>query len=577
MPIVVQHQPSLTKLGNLAYRTGQQQYADRRRQEEEARLMRERQMAMQQQQFGDKMAFDVWNRQFGQAGAMQQLMIQNQMQAQRDQRQQGFAMDRIGVGHQNNLALDEINNMQQQQRDERLQVEAERMRRERGEAAVQEEIRRQDQARDNEARQVQQRIDTAEVNRRFSNLNGNGREALAAELATQTELRINQSEMSPEDFESAWAESQERQAAIESDINNTRALEGEVGFKSPVPDRPNWYRVEQGPGKDPTYQFNFEEAYPELPDHASRLERFQKDFGLESEDGRRVFEPSLTDPNGGEWVDKPDELALQVANYRAEVAIPEARIDQEKSHLTDLLKRRTEIMGSEAYVNLASDDLEAKAEMVADVNADIDSTRVSISKLRDELDRIGARYTAPPEGAAAAGVGAAGVGAAGVGAAAGGVAGVGGAEAAWGGGGGGGGGFGGVGFGGGSSGAAPVDVVPEVAPEGAAVAGAGAAQVAGLRQQLGGPVPAGQGQGRAGEMIAPPAPNDATAERGSKHHPIATRTPEDAMALAAGQYYFAPADGNGNPIVLREGENPPEWIRMIKKPQSDPSSWTPWR
>ena len=545
MPIVVQHQPSLTKLGNLAYRTGQQQYADRRRQEEEARLMRERQMAMQQQQFGDKMAFDVWNRQFGQAGAMQQLMIQNQMQAQRDQRQQGFAMDRIGVGHQNNLALDEINNMQQQQRDERLQVEAERVRRERGEAAVQEEIRRQDQARDNEARQVQQRIDTAEVNRRFSNLNGNGREALAAELATQTELRINQSEMSPEDFESAWAESQERQAAIESDINNTRALEGEVGFKSPVPDRPNWYRVEQGPGKDPTYQFNFEEAYPELPDHASRLERFQKDFGLESEDGRRVFEPSLTDPNGGEWVDKPDELALQVANYRAEVAIPEARIDQEKSHLTDLLKRRTEIMGSEAYVNLASDDLEAKAEMVADVNADIDSTRVSISKLRDELDRIGARYTAPPEGAAAAGVGAAGVGAAADDAAA--------------------------------AGAAPVDVAPEVVPEVAAVAGAGAAQGAGQRQQIGDPVPAGQGQGRAGEMIAPPAPNDATAERGSKHHPIATRTPEDAMALAAGQYYFAPADGNGNPIVLREGENPPEWIRMIKKPQSDPSSWTPWR
>ena len=545
MPIVVQHQPSLTKLGNLAYRTGQQQYADRRRQEEEARLMRERQMAMQQQQFGDKMAFDVWNRQFGQAGAMQQLMIQNQMQAQRDQRQQGFAMDRIGVGHQNNLALDEINNMQQQQRDERLQVEAERVRRERGEAAVQEEIRRQDQARDNEARQVQQRIDTAEVNRRFSNLNGNGREALAAELATQTELRINQSEISPEDFESAWAESQERQAAIESDINNTRALEGEVGFKSPVPDRPNWYRVEQGPGKDPTYQFNFEEAYPELPDHASRLERFQKDFGLESEDGRRVFEPSLTDPNGGEWVDKPDELALQVANYRAEVAIPEARIDQEKSHLTDLLKRRTEIMGSEAYVNLASDDLEAKAEMVADGNADIDSTRVSISKLRDELDRIGARYTAPPEGAAAAGVGAAGVGAAADDAAA--------------------------------AGAAPVDVAPEVVPEVAAVAGAGAAQGAGQRQQIGDPVPAGQGQGRAGELIAPPAPNDATAERGSKHHPIATRTPEDAMALAAGQYYFAPADGNGNPIVLREGENPPEWIRMIKKPQSDPSSWTPWR
>lgn len=120
MPIVVQHQPPFSRLGQLAFRTGQLQYADRRRQEEERRLMQERQMAHQQNMQDQRVAVDVWGRQFGQLGALQRMAIGAQQQFQRDQMQQQFQMDRIDVGHQNLVKINEMQNLNQAERDLRL-------------------------------------------------------------------------------------------------------------------------------------------------------------------------------------------------------------------------------------------------------------------------------------------------------------------------------------------------------------------------------------------------------------------------------------------------------------------------
>tara|TARA_R110000824_G_scaffold32222_1_gene104191 strand:+ start:17881 stop:19590 length:1710 start_codon:yes stop_codon:yes gene_type:complete len=120
MPIVVQHQPPFSRLGELAYKTGQSQYADRRRREEEARLMQERQMAQQQNMQDQRLAVDVWGRQFGQMGALQRMAIGAQQQQQRDQQQQQFNLDRIDVGHQNLIKINEMQNLNVAERDDRL-------------------------------------------------------------------------------------------------------------------------------------------------------------------------------------------------------------------------------------------------------------------------------------------------------------------------------------------------------------------------------------------------------------------------------------------------------------------------
>jgi len=129
MPIVVQHQPPYSRLGQLAYRTGQLQYSDRRRREEEARLMQERQMAQQQAMQDQRLAVDVWGRQYGQMGALQRMAIGNQQQQERDQQQQQFGLDRLDVSHQNALKIGEIQNNFTTERDteiEQRRIESEK-------------------------------------------------------------------------------------------------------------------------------------------------------------------------------------------------------------------------------------------------------------------------------------------------------------------------------------------------------------------------------------------------------------------------------------------------------------------
>jgi hypothetical protein len=241
MPITVQHQPNIAQIGQVAYRTGQMQYADRRRQEEEARLLKERQMAMQQQQFGQKMAFDVWNRQFGQAGAMQQLMIQNQMQGQRDQRQQQFQMERLDIGHQNNLALDDIQNNQQLERDTQINLWKEgaastllKSRRDLADYAATNAAEQRDEQRryatDQSALSAEMKIQSDYHNRQTSGFNGEAVSAYDAEIATHSKLKrsLRGGEMNQQDYDAAVANSVQVQQDLVEDPGSRRPLQGEI-------------------------------------------------------------------------------------------------------------------------------------------------------------------------------------------------------------------------------------------------------------------------------------------------------------------------------------------------------------
>ena len=335
MPITVQHQPSLAKLGQLAYRTGQLQYSDRRRQEEEARLMKERQMAMQQQQFGQKMAFDVWNRQFGQAGAMQQLMVQNQIQAQRDQRQQQFMMNRIDVGHQNNLALDDINNMQQMDRDNRLQEWRGKEQKLLQEQQLAKEIRAQDAAEDANRNNYQFRLDSAGHQNAIKNLSPAGQEAYIAEMRTGTELQNQQSEMAPDEYEQQQTAHQERLRAVSANH------EYQLKMMKAVPNHPGWYqpRLENGEYGDPA--LNLEEVYPEEKDDSARRDRYMRENTFTNPDTGQVWVPDMKTPGGGSYVTPVDPTAVKSAEFASRTKPITTMLDNSQKHLAALLKAQS--------------------------------------------------------------------------------------------------------------------------------------------------------------------------------------------------------------------------------------------
>lgn len=369
MPITVQHQPSLAKLGQLAYRTGQLQYSDRRRQEEEARLMKERQMATQQQQFGQKMAFDVWNRQFGQAGAMQQLMVQNQIQGQRDQRQQQFMMNRIDVGHQNNLALDDIDNMQQMDRDNRLQEWRGKEQKLLQEQQLAKEIRAQDAAADTNRDNYQFKLDSAGHQNAIKNLSGAGQEAYIAEMRTGTELQNQQSEMAPDEYEQQQTAHQERLSAVSANH------EYQLKMMKAVPNHPFWYqnRLENGEWGEPT--LNLEEKYPELKDYEARHSQWLKDSELDANATTgKVWLPDISaGPGGGSWVTPVDPTAVKSAEFTNRTKPMTMMLDSSRKHLGDLLKQQLAAI-TDPEKAAFDDSIEAARDSVTEWDARLKDT-----------------------------------------------------------------------------------------------------------------------------------------------------------------------------------------------------------
>ena len=78
MPIKISHGPSAVAVGNLAYRTGQLQYLNKRREEEERQQMQAAEMAQKQLMHQQGLQADLFQSHRREQGAMQRLQMQQQ-------------------------------------------------------------------------------------------------------------------------------------------------------------------------------------------------------------------------------------------------------------------------------------------------------------------------------------------------------------------------------------------------------------------------------------------------------------------------------------------------------------------
>ena len=78
MPIKISHGPSAVAVGNLAFRTGQLQYLNKRREEKERQAMQAAEMAQKQMMHQQGLQADLFQAHQREQGAMARLRMQHQ-------------------------------------------------------------------------------------------------------------------------------------------------------------------------------------------------------------------------------------------------------------------------------------------------------------------------------------------------------------------------------------------------------------------------------------------------------------------------------------------------------------------
>jgi len=281
MAIRVEHGPSMVPVGRLAFRTGQNEYIKKRRSELERISMQQAEMANQRQMQNQKIMAGFKEMQFNHQAGMQQQMMVNQFQADRDQKMHDWQVDQKAIDHDRQVGLVD-----------------------KGHQNALDQLRQRFEFEDQEAAKAIQRAQAARANdRQYGMLTPFGKESYDKVGGQMGELQkaLETGEINQEQFDEQAAPLKEQQASIlNSELDSeykkgARYQDGYVG-------RENGYIVERIGGQD-IWRWDPEgeegvkyEGIPEWQEAHTKTEEY----------GDTIVKV-IPDPFGG----KPDRITVQ--------------------------------------------------------------------------------------------------------------------------------------------------------------------------------------------------------------------------------------------------------------------------
>jgi len=302
MGIVVEHGPSMTSVGRLAYKTGQNEYINRRRRELEAQQEKRAERQQRAAMHIDDINAGFQKMQFDHQAGMQRQMMANQFDVDRDQKMHDWQVDQnaidhdrrvdlMDMGHKNNL--DELKN--------RFELE---------------DKQTADNIRRDQAAQARNNL--------YGTLTPQGKDAhdqISGQIA-ELDTAMQNGEINQEQYDEAVAPLKDKQEGILNsplDSENKRGARYQDGYVG----KENGYIIERINGQD-VYRWD---AEGEDGVKYKNVAEWQEAHTKTEEDGDNIFK-IIPDPSGG----PPQRIQIQSAKDVADAKhdAEQLRIQTEK-------------------------------------------------------------------------------------------------------------------------------------------------------------------------------------------------------------------------------------------------------
>lgn len=312
MGIVVEHGPSMTSVGRLAYKTGQNEYINRRRRELEAQQEKRAERQQRAAMHIDDINAGFQKMQFDHQAGMQRQMMANQFDADRDQKMHDWQVDQnaidhdrrvdlMDMGHKNNL--DELKN--------RFELE---------------DKQTADNIRRDQAAQARNNL--------YGTLTPQGKDShdkISGQIA-ELDTAMQNGEINQEQYDEAVAPLKDQQEGILNsplDSENKRGARYQDGYVG----KENGYVIERVNGQD-VYRWD---AEGEDGVKYKNVAEWQEAHTKTEEDGDNIFK-IIPDPSGG----PPQRIQIQSAKD-----VADAKHDAEQLRIqTEKEKRENEKQAS---------------------------------------------------------------------------------------------------------------------------------------------------------------------------------------------------------------------------------------